>query len=266
MNLNKEYDSYLFHHKTYENKALKLLLAEFRKLFKEIKFDNLTFENAEAVIILNLDVESLKKVLYRIHYTIGKDYGLSVARKLRKNNPVEVKKWKPLPFFSEAFQNFLLTYYIQYGGELIKIITETMASEVVREINNATFENETIPQMRDRIYKTVNKPNFYKWQALRIARTETSFAMNAASEIAGETSGIKLNKIWIGKNDGRERPSHIAMNNKKVGQNEMFNVGGVFMKYPGDRINGTAKETINCRCSFGYEAERDENGRLIFTD
>lgn len=262
----ESYSSFIQHHNAYEAKALKILLKEFRKILKSINYNNLTFDNAEALITLNIKEGDLQKALYKVHYTIGKSYGNFIARQLRADNPIQEKKWKPLPLFSDAFQQFLIAFYLRNGGELIKTLTETLVAQVVREIRNSTYENETVIQMRDRIFKTVNKPNFYKWQAMRIARTETTFAMNSAKEIAGEVSGVVLEKIWLGKNDGRERPSHIAMNNKTVGQNEMFNVGGVQMKYPGDKENGTAAETINCRCTFGYKAKRDENGRLIFTD
>lgn len=260
------YNSYIQHFNAYEAKVLKILLTEFSKQLKGINFDNITFETAKPSIVLNFNEESLLKTLYKVHYTIGKAYGTFIAKQLRKENPIQLKKWKPLPFFSEAFQNFLIQYYSKYGGALIRTLSETMTASVVSEIINGTYENETVEEMRDRIYKTVNKRDFYLWQAMRIARTETGFAMNSAKEIAGQTSGVLMQKVWIGRNDGRERRSHLHANGQKVDQNEMFSVGGIKMKHPGDRENGTAKETINCRCTFGYEAKRDENGRLIFTD
>lgn len=266
MNTLKIHDAFLKQHRAFENKALRILLTEFRKLFKEIKFDNLTPSTAEAVILLNINEERLTKMMYKIHYTIGMQYGLSVARQLRADNPLQQKRWKPLSFFSQIFQTFLGNFYTREGGKNIKTLSETVAKQVVEAIKQGTKENETIVEMRKRIQKTVNNPDFYKWQALRIARTETTFAMNAAKEIAGDTSGVLMEKIWIGKNDGRERPSHIALNGVKVGQNDKFSVGADKMKFPGDRESGSAREVINCRCTFGYVAKRDENGRLIFTD
>lgn len=260
------YNSYIQHFNAYEAKALKLIVSEFRKQLKVLKFDNLTFDNAKYVIVINFDEESLRSTLYKVHYTIGKAYGTFIAKQLRKDNPVQLKKWKPLPFFNEAFQQFLIQYYVRFGGTLIRSLSETMTASVVAEISKGTYENETIEEMRDRIYRTVNNKDFYLWQAMRIARTETGFAMNSAKDIAGEVSGVLMQKVWIGRNDGRERASHVHANGQKVDQNKMFSVGGIKMKYPGDRENGTARETVNCRCTFGYEAKRDENGGLIFTD
>lgn len=250
-------------HAFYEKKALRMLLKEFQSLGKKIPYEVLTPENAEAVIKLTLNEAGLEKALFKIHLTIGKSYGNLEARRYRK----EIKKFKPLPLFNEAFQLFLTDYYQQFGGANITLLTETYISAIVTEIRKATFENETVIQMRDRIFQTVNKPNFYKWQALRIARTETTFAMNSAKVVSGEVSGLTMEKVWIGKNDGRERPSHIAMNDTAVGQNELFDLGGEKMAFPGDRSHGaSAGNLINCRCTFGYRAKRDANGDLIWND
>ena len=43
-------DNFLKLHATYENKALRILLKEFRKMSAKISFDALTKENAEAII------------------------------------------------------------------------------------------------------------------------------------------------------------------------------------------------------------------------
>jgi hypothetical protein len=37
---------------------------------------------------------------------------------------------------------------------------------------------------------------------------------------------------------------------------------GVYLDFPGDP-DAPGKDTINCRCTHGYEAKRDANGRLI---
>ena len=228
---------------TYENKALRILLKEFRKMSAKISFDALTKANAEAIIPFAIDEKAMQEALFKVHYTIGKSYGNLEARKLRQ----EIKKFKPLPLFNVAFMNFLLAYYAEFGGEEIKLLTATYITAIVEEIRKATYENETVLQMRDRIYKTVNSPNFYKWQALRIARTETTFAMNRAKLISGEVSGLTMEKYWIAKIDSRTRDIHAYMNGKKVGQNELFDVDGEKMLHPGDRTNGaSARNLVNC--------------------
>ena len=249
-------------HSTYENKALRILLKEFRRMSAKIPFEALTKDNAENVIKITINNEELNKALFKVHLTIGKSYGNMEARRFRR----EIKKWKPLPLFNEAFQRYLLKYYADFGGENITLLTDTYVQAVVSEIRKATFENETVIQMRDRIFKTVNSPNFYKWQALRIARTETTFAMNSAKQIAGEVSGLVMEKVWIAAIDDRTRPEHIEANGKAVPLNEPFIVGGERLMYPGDKSSASAANLVNCRCTVGNRAKRDADGNLIWTD
>lgn len=240
-----------------------MLLKEFQALGKRIPYAILTPDNAENVIGLAVTEAGLEKALFKIHLTIGKSYGNLEARRYRR----EIKKFKPLPLFNEAFQLFLINYYKEFGGESIKLLTETYIQSVVSEIIKGTVENETVIQMRNRIFRTVNKPDFYKWKALRIARTETTFAMNQAAQISGEVSGVVMEKVWITAIDGRERDSHRNASGEAVPLNGFFNVGGEKMAFPGDKLNGaSAGNLVNCRCGSGNRAKRDANGELIFID
>ncbi|KPE49759.1 phage minor head protein [Chryseobacterium indologenes] len=266
------YNSYILHFNAYMAKALKLLIPEFRKQLKRIPFDNLSFGSSTALIMLNFDKESMRKVLYKIHYTIGRAYGYYSAQQLRKENPIQEKKWKPLPFFNEAFQKFLLDYYRDKGGELIVTLSRTMAERVTQDIISGTFENETVEQMRDRMMRTVNDPKYYEWMCMRIARTETGFAMNAGQYTAGDVSGVLMEKVWIAKRSGHRRDEHQRLDGKTVGPKEYFKLsGGVELRFPCDRDGkgsrkAIGKQVINCACTYGFRPVRDENGRLIFTE
>ncbi|GAB3324474.1 hypothetical protein GCM10027299_21760 [Larkinella ripae] len=89
-------------------------------------------------------------------------------------------------------------------------------------------------------------------RATLIARTETTRAANIAAELGAETTGIKLNKLWIATADSRTRPAHAAMLGKKpIPKDDLFVVGGVRMKYPGDPAGGVAN-TASCRCIITY--------------
>lgn len=268
MSLESDFKQFSILHAKYEARALRMLLREFRDMFGNIKFDNLSLDLkiSQAVIELNLNDKELERILYKLHYTTGLEYGRIESKKLRVENPITVKKFKPLSFFNVEFQKYLLAYFRSYGGEMITSLTATMVETVIDEIKKATELNETVQQMRKRIKSTVTNRTFYNWQALRIARTETSIAMNSAKELSGITSGVKMDKIWIARLDGRERQSHMDANQQVVDQNELFKVGGYKMKYPCDRSQGApGKEIISCRCSYGYKAKR-LNGRLQFND
>lgn len=257
-------------HRTYERKALRMLLKEFQALGKKIPYELLTPENAEGLIRLTLNEAGLEKALFKIHLTIGKSYGNLEARRYRKFR--EEKRFKPLPLFNEAFQQYILDFYTREGGDRIVILTDTYIEEVVKVMKIATENNETIAQMRDRIFKTVNKPNFYKWQALRIARTETTFAMNSAAMVSSDVSGLVMEKVWYTYRDSRVRDTHAEMEGKVVPSDEYFELSsGVKLKFPGDkqaegRLKDVKRALINCRCSVSHRAKLDENGLFIFTD
>lgn len=257
-------------HATYERKAVRMLLKEFQALGKKIPYEVLTPENAEGLIRLTLNEAGLEKALFKIHLTIGKSYGNLESRRYRKFR--EQKRFKPLPLFNVAFQAFLINFFEEFGGESIALLTETYIAAVVAEMVNSKIENETILQMRDRIFKTVNKPNFYKWQAMRIAVTETTFAMNSAAMVSGEVSGVVMEKVWYTYRDSRVRDTHRAMEGKAIPSNELYELpSGVKMRFPGDkraigRPKDVAKEVIWCRCAVSYRAKLDENGLFIFTD
>lgn len=263
---NKQYDSL---HTKYEVRALRLLIKEFRYQFSRIPFDNLSYDEkiSETVILLNFDELSLERVLFNIHYTIGLEFGRLTGRQFRKENPIQIKAFQPLSNFNKEFQEHLLEYFRIYGGVMIRELSTTAVQAVIIEIRKSARLGETEEQMRDRIFKRVNRKDFYLWQALRIARTETTIAMNEAQALSMISSGAEMDKIWITRMDGRERESHNLANNQRVTESALFLVGKSKMKFPGDRSHGaTAKEIVNCRCRARYQAKRDGQGRIIFND
>lgn len=101
--------------------------------------------------------------------------------------------------------------------------------------------------------------NFARYRAERIARTEIISTSNWAGLASAQAAGIEnqVQKFWMITEDERTRQNHLDMaNHPPIGLDERFEVprlgGGVdLMLYPGDP-NGSAENTINCRCSIGY--------------
>lgn len=255
MAYNEQYNHFKKLHATYENKAYRILIKEFQTLLKSIPFRNITPENAENLVLFNIKDENLRKAILKVHLVIGNSYGEIIARQLKNEK-------RRFPLFSEAFQQFVINYFKNEGYLLITTITQTMAREVMRIVSEISKDKVDIFEMRKAIEKAVTKPDFYKWQALRIARTETTSAMNSAKYIAGDVSGLVLDKIWLHGGSLEPRNSHLALDGKAVAQNENFNVEGHEMKYPGDK-NGGASQVINCTCTYVYKPRRDSNGNLM---
>ncbi len=88
------------------------------------------------------------------------------------------------------------------------------------------------------------------WKARRIARTEVVAASNYGIKLGAEDLPGRKVKVWVSSFDTRSREDHMAADGQRVAFEEMFEVGGEKLEYPGDP-RGSAGNIINCRC--GYE-------------
>lgn len=92
-------------------------------------------------------------------------------------------------------------------------------------------------------------------RAERIARTETATATNTAQFTAAKAkqdAGLPQKKQWNSAADERTRESHRAADGQIRDFDEPFEVGDDRLDHPGDRVHGSAKECINCRCNCTY--------------
>jgi len=81
----------------------------------------------------------------------------------------------------------------------------------------------------------------------QIERDEFFEMRNGFSAIADGIPQIDEREVWVTVGDSRVREAHIeADETEKV--DGFFSVGGELLRYPGDE-NGSAANTINCRCS-----------------
>jgi len=150
-------------------------------------------------------------------------------------------------------------------------ITEYTRKIIKETIEQGIADNKTKPVIAKEIASKTSG-TIAKKRALLIARTETTFISSKAAEINVQDSPFKLQKTWIPVKDMRTRPDHLDMLSKKpIPKNELFNVGGVQMKYPGDPAGG-ASNCCNCRCGILYapipnqETPTEQIGRGILSD
>lgn len=230
-------------------------------MFSEIDFDALDYSELSRYIIhFSVNPENIKNALLAAHLDIGQRYGGHVVRGIERE-----RKAAPYPLFSESFQKFVRNYFLTIGGAKIETLTKSMTSAVMAEIAKAQDEGLTREEMVRAMRKKIDNRNYYRWQAMRIARTETTFAMNAAKQVAIEQSGLEMEKEWVHGHSASPRLDHLQMDGIRVSMNEPFILpGNVQMMYPGDDSMGAgAEDVINCTCTYVYVPKRDESGRLI---
>lgn len=93
-----------------------------------------------------------------------------------------------------------------------------------------------------------NFVNVTERRATTIARTEVHAIKNAVSRSRYETSDSVVALEWLSAGDGDTREAHLEADGQQVPKGSSFRVGGEWLEYPGDS-NGSAGNTINCRCT-----------------
>ena len=141
-------------------------------------------------------------------------------------------------------------------------------------VANGLEEGKSISEIATEMQRIIKSRNFYRWQSLRIARTETTTAANYAASVASNVSGVIIDKVWISALDARTRRppesvfDHYSMNQKIVPLAEPFDVSGEKLMFPGAPTTPTGAETsaqnvINCRCTVARIVRRDKEGNII---
>lgn len=257
-------------HKSYEKRAYKVLIKTFRKWARDIDFARLTPENYPQIVGNAVRERDLTRNLEDIYIEIGLIHGERIGKGINK----QIKLFT-LGDFTSVFLDDIIDFLLEFGAEKVVTISATFQDDINRIITQGLEDELTIQEIARDLQTFVNRPGFYRWQALRIARTETTTAANRAALEAGAISGLVTNKVWISSQDSRTRVipedsfDHLSMDEVQVGIEEDFRIpekegGTEAMAYPGDP-KGSAGNVINCRCTVAIIPKTDRQGNLIFT-
>jgi len=162
------------------------------------------------------------------------------------------------------FEKDLPKYLKAHGITRIQQVNDTYLKDVFKLFDDRLKAGKTLKETTAEVFKVMKSPRFFKYQAERIARTETTAAANYGAVQSGAVSGYEMQKQWISAMDKRTRDPHASTNGSRADQKDAFIVGGEKLLYPGDP-NGSAGNVINCRCTVAVIPKRDKNGGLIRT-
>lgn len=119
------------------------------------------------------------------------------------------------------------------------------------------YLEERAIQFAEEVTKSTNNhsPDGY-WtsadRAAEIAKNESAIVNNHREFEEAKRRGKKY-KTWNTMGDNKVRDSHVFMEGTRIGIDEMFDVNGSDMMFPGDTEHGAApEEIINCRCWLTY--------------
>jgi hypothetical protein len=266
-------NKWLAYHKSYEKRAFK----ELRKTFKRwngqvmsIEFES--FDSVKNQLLSNISAEDMFQAYQTIYFNIGVAHGLRVGKFIN----IELSKSFTIVDFMALFEQNLPLFLRQYGVTRIQQIHTSYLETIFKMFEERLKDGKTLKETTDEIFAVMRSPRFYRWEAERIARTESTAAANYGAVQSGEVSGFIMEKEWISAIDARTRThlvsdyDHRDMNGKRVGLKEkfVFNPNSLredMLEYPGDP-NGQAGNVINCRCTVAVVPKRDKNGRLIRTN
>ena len=245
-------------HSIYERKAYRIVQKHISSIVKRLP-KNASLYTYEAEVDVAIMREDILKMYRELYQTIGIDYGNKINKTLEKTKKANVL------FNNELLKEILLFLSIE-GGERITSVRDTLVADVIKSIQKSLGENGTVIDLRNAIQAIIEKnQTFYKWQSLRIARTETTTSSNFAAIKTAQQSDLVLDKVWISVQDNRTRITpydHFDMNDQKQELDKPFFVGGENIQYPGD-ANASAGNVINCRCTIAFVPKRDADGMLI---
>lgn len=161
---------------------------------------------------------------------------------------------KALPPFVLRVLQFLDKYLL---NKVVLPISTTTIKQIDKILDEALNKGWGVEQT----IKELEGGELSKWRAKMIVRTETVRAANFAQTIAADQNEYETEKMWIAVEDSRTRLSHThaGVDGERVDLYDTYSNG---LMYPGDPT-GSAKETINCRCTQGFFAKRDLDGNLV---
>lgn len=169
-----------------------------------------------------------------------------------------------IDFLIDAWRSVFLDYATNYAYQIDNELSETTKEEIRQALAEAYEQglnaDRTATYIREKVGRRISRS-----RAVLISRTESATAANLGKRTGAESwlteNNEKGYKQWIGRNDGRERTTHIQLNDDIIPMDNNFMVGNDKGQYPGD-VNLSADERCNCRCTVIYMSERRYN-RII---
>jgi uncharacterized protein with gpF-like domain len=155
----------------------------------------------------------------------------------------------------------------QLSDEMLESITDTVNDVFDYDYWLNNVGNHTRRLLKERIIESIragsspqelieqlieDRPGlFSEERATRIARTETTAALNGGQFLARQemlSEGVIEGQEWVATLDEVTRPTHIAADGQRRFGTTPFLIGGYPARYPGDP-NLPARERVNCRCT-----------------
>ena len=214
--------------------------------------------------------KAIKKTIQKLHLAMGVKMAQISSKVVKRSVKGHYEALEVKSAETDLFSYTILQYLQTQGlDQLASDITNTTKDQIRRYLVQSAEQNLTLPET----IVLLRGAGITDYRAELIARTETGRAANIGSMVGATSTGLVTMKEWIAAKDNRTRRiprdqfDHLNMDGKKLPIDETFKLqnkkGGFdLMLHPCDS-SGSAGDVCNCRCTLGYEAQRDKNGKLL---
>ena len=214
--------------------------------------------------------KAIKKTIQKLHLAMGVKMAQISSKVVKRSVKGHYEALEVKSAETDLFSYTILQYLQTQGlDQLASDITNTTKDQIRRYLIQSAEQNLTLPET----IVLLRGAGITDYRAELIARTETGRAANIGSMVGATSTGLVTMKEWIAAKDNRTRRiprdqfDHLNMDGKKLPIDETFKLqnkkGGFdLMLHPCDS-SGSAGDVCNCRCTLGYEAQRDKNGKLL---
>ena len=214
--------------------------------------------------------KAIKKTIQKLHLAMGVKMAQISSKVVKRSVKGHYEALEVKSAETDLFSYTILQYLQTQGlDQLAADITQTTKDQIRRYLVQSAEKNLTLPET----IVLLRGAGITDYRAELIARTETGRAANIGSMVGATSTGLVTVKEWIAAKDNRTRRiprdqfDHLNMDGKKIPMDATFKLqnkkGGFdLMLHPCDS-SGSAADVCNCRCTLGYEAQRDKNGKLL---
>lgn len=174
---------------------------------------------------------------------LAQEWAMPIIEKVTQDVLVSLNDKKKYKQLNKKTVDWLNDHTIKFAKE----VQQTTHDSCINAMTKAMKEGKGIEQMANIME---NLPEFTRYRAKMVARTETIAACNAGELEGYRQSDVVIGKEWASASDERTRLTHDAADGQKRKLDEPFIVGGYKLMHPGDSSLGApAKEVIHCRCT-----------------
>jgi len=214
--------------------------------------------------------KAIKKTIQKLHLAMGVKMAQISSKAVKRSIKGHYEALEVKSAETDLFSYTILQYLQTQGlDQLAADITQTTKDQIRRYLVQSAEQNLTLPES----IALLRNAGITDYRAELIARTETGRAANIGSMVGATSTGLVTIKEWIAAKDNRTRRiprdqfDHLNMDGTKIPMDATFKLqnkkgGFEFMLHPCDS-SGSAADVCNCRCTLGYEAQRDRNGKLL---